>query len=104
MAKEEKYAEHHKRAKVEDDAAQRAVNAKEYLVTDQGIDASRISVVTSTTDGQTVENFLVPAGADDSTVVSGTTPVDESTVKPEVRKPLGEKPHHHRKPAAAPAP
>ncbi|MFZ0305421.1 MAG: hypothetical protein WAL75_22215 [Terracidiphilus sp.] len=104
MAKEEKYAEHHKRAKVEDDAAQRAVNTKEYLVTDQGIDASRISVVTNTTDAQTVENFLVPAGADDSTVVSGTTPVDESTVKPEVRKPLGEKPHHHRKPAAAPAP
>ncbi len=95
-AKEEKFAEHHKRAKVEEFAAQRAVNTKEYLVTDQGIDASRIDVVTSTTDGQTVENYLVPAGADFSAAVSGTTPVDESTVKPEVRKPLGERPHHKK--------
>jgi hypothetical protein len=99
--KEQKYAEHHKRAKVEDFAAQRAVNAKDYLVTDQGIDASRISVATLPTDGQTVQNYLVPAGADFSTDVSGTTPVDETTVKPEARKPLGERPHHHK--AAAPA-
>jgi hypothetical protein len=96
-AKEEKYAAHHKHAKVEEFAAQRAVNTKEYLVTDQGIDASRITVVTSATDGQTVENYLVPAGADFSADVSGTTPVDESTVKPQVRKPLGERPHHKKK-------
>ena len=100
MAKEEKFAQRHKHAKVEDFAAQRAVNTKEYLVTDQGIDASRVSVVTNATDAQTVENYLVPAGANFSTDVSGTTPVDESTVKPEVRKPLGEKPHHHSKKAA----
>ena len=50
--------------KVENFAAQRAVNAKEYLVTDQGIDASRISVATGTTDGQTAQDYLVPAGAD----------------------------------------
>jgi hypothetical protein len=97
-AKEEKFAERHKRAKVMDFAAERAVNAKEYLVTDQGIDASRVTVMTTTTDGQTVQNYLVPAGADFSADVSGTTPVDESMVKPEVRKPLGEKhPHHHKK-------
>jgi ribosomal protein S11 len=99
-AREEKFAEHHKRAKVTDFAAQRAVNAKEYLVTDQGIDASRISVATTSTDGQTVQNYLVPAGASFSSDISGTSPVDESTVKPEVRKPLGER-HHHRKAAAA---
>jgi hypothetical protein len=99
-AKEEKFAEHHKRAKVEHFAEQRAVNAKEYLVTDQGIDASRISVMTTTTDGQTVQNYLVPAGADFSADVQGTTPVDESTVKAEVRKPLAER-HHHHKAAAA---
>jgi hypothetical protein len=97
--KEEKYAEHHKRAKVQHFAEQRAVNAKEYLVTDQGIDASRVSVMTTTTDGQTVQNYLVPAGADFSSDVSGTTPVDESAVKPEVRKPLGERHHHHKKAA-----
>ena len=97
--KEQKFAEHHKRAKVEDYAAQRAVNAKEYLVTDQGIDASRISVATVPTDGQSAQNYLVPAGADFSTDVSGTTPVDESMVKAEARKPLGERHHHHKKAA-----
>ena len=75
-------------------AAQRAVNAKDYLVTEQGIDASRISVATGTTDGQTVENYLVPAGANFSADVTGTTPVDETAVKPEVRKPLAER-HPH---------
>jgi hypothetical protein len=99
--KEQKFAEHHKRAKVEEFAAQRAVNAKEYLVTDQGIDASRISVATLPADGQSVQNYLVPAGADFNSDVSGTTPVDESTVKPEVRKPLGERHHHHHKAAAS---
>jgi hypothetical protein len=99
-AREEKYAEHHKHAHVEDYAAQRAVNAKEYLVTDQGIDASRISAATTTTDGQTVQNYLVPAGADFNTDIPGTTPVDETTVKPEVRKPLGERHHHHQAAAA----
>jgi len=100
-AKQEKLAKHRKHAVVEEFAAQRAVNAKEYLVTDQGIDASRITVVTSTTDAQTVENYLVPAGADFTTQMSNYTPVDESTVKPEVRKPLGEKPHHNHKKKAA---
>jgi hypothetical protein len=89
--KDEKLAAHRKHITVEQYAAQRAVNTKDYLVTDQGIDASRISVVTSTTDAQTVENYLVPAEADFSTAVSGTTPVDESTVKPETRKPLPER-------------
>ncbi|MGA7340935.1 MAG: hypothetical protein WBE72_15710 [Terracidiphilus sp.] len=101
-AKEQKFAEHHKHAKVEDDAAQRAVNAKDYLVTEQGIDASRISVMTVGTDGQAVQNYLVPAGADFSTDVTGTSPVDETTVKPQARKALGERPHHHAK-SAAPA-
>jgi hypothetical protein len=99
-AREEKYAEHHKHAKVTEFAAQRAVNAKEYLVTDQGIDASRISVATVPADGQMEQNYLVPAGADFSADVSGTTPVDETTIKPEVRKPLAER-HHHAKAAAA---
>ena len=99
-AKEEKQAAHHKHMMVEDYAPQRAVNTKEYLVTDQGIDGSRITVVTSATDGQTVENYLVPAGADFTAEVSGTTPVDETTVKPEERKPLGVKPiAHHKKKA-----
>jgi hypothetical protein len=90
-AKEQKYAAHHKHATVDQFAAQRAVNAKDYLVTEQGIDASRISVATGTTEGQTEENYLVPAGATFSTDVTGTTPVDETAVKPQVRKPLPER-------------
>ncbi|SPE17396.1 PKD domain containing protein [Candidatus Sulfotelmatomonas gaucii] len=87
-AKQEQYATRHKRAMVEYFAAQRAVNAKNYLVTDQGVDASRITVVTNPMSGQTVQNYLVPAGADFGSDVTGTTPVDETTVKPEERKPL----------------
>jgi hypothetical protein len=99
-AKQEKQAAHRKHMTVEQYAAQRAVNTKEYLVTDQGIDASRITVVTSDAEGQMVQNYLVPTGADFSTDVSGTTPVDESTVKPEERKPLAAAPAHHKKKAA----
>lgn len=87
-AKQQKYAAKHKRAKVMMYGAQRAVNAKNYLVTEKGIDASRISVATGTTDAQSAENYLVPAGATFTSDVQGTTPVEESTVKPEVRKPL----------------
>jgi ribosomal protein S11 len=98
-AKEQKRAEHNKHAKVENFAAQRAVNAKDYLVTEAGIDASRVTVATGTADEQSAQNYLVPSGATFSDDVQGTTPVDESTVKPQARKPLAE--HHHHK--AAPA-
>ncbi len=67
---------------------ERAVNTKDYLVTEKGIDASRISVATGTTDAQKVENYLVPSGASFAADVPGTTPVDETVVKPVVRKPL----------------
>lgn len=99
--KQEKYAAKHKRAKVQHFASQRAVNAKDYLVTEKGIDASRISSATGTTDGQTVEDYLVPAGATFTSDVSGTTPVDESTVKPVARKPLPQRHHAAHKRAAA---
>jgi len=94
VAKQQAYAAKHKHAKVDLVASQRAVNAKDYLVTEQGIDASRISVATGTTDGQTVENYLVPAGATFANDVTGTTPVDETAVKAQERKPLAEK--HHK--------
>ena len=99
-AKQQKVALKHKRAKVELFDAQRAVNAKDYLVTEKGIDATRVSVATGTTDGQTVEDYLVPSGATFANDVQGTTPVDESTVKAEVRKPLAER-HPAKKHAAA---
>jgi hypothetical protein len=93
--KEAKYAARHKHAKVKDAAAQRAVNAKAYLVEEKGIDASRITLATGTEDGQKIENYLVPAGANFGSDVQGTTPVDESTLKAEARKPLSGHHHHH---------
>ncbi len=65
-------------------AAERAVNEKAYLTTEKGIDGSRISVYTGTTDAKSDTNTLIPAGATfDST---GTTPVDENIFKAIGRK------------------
>ncbi|MGD0941227.1 MAG: hypothetical protein ABR905_16100 [Terracidiphilus sp.] len=101
MAKEQAAALKNKHVKVEDFAAQRAVNTKEYLVTEKGIDSSRVIVASSSTDDQSVEDYLVPAGANFSTDVAGTKPVDESQVKAEIRKPLPTKQSAPRKKAAA---
>jgi hypothetical protein len=86
-------------------AAQRAVNTKAYLVTEKGIDASRVSVRTGTQSIDEVENYLIPAGATFDSDVPGTTAVDESVVKAQTRVPLATKAApHHKKAAAAPAP
>jgi ribosomal protein S11 len=91
--KQRAYQQKHPRAKVTDYAAQRAVNAKDYLVKEKGIDPSRVSAATGTEDSQAAQDYLVPAGANFNQDIQGTTPVDESTVQPEVRKPL---PQRHR--------
>jgi opacity protein-like surface antigen len=44
-------------------AAERAANTKAYLVSEKGIDSSRISVYMGTQDGKTVTTTLIPAGA-----------------------------------------
>jgi hypothetical protein len=77
-----------KAAMVADMAGQRAVNTKDYLVTEKGIDASRISVRTGSADEQKVEDYLVPSGASFEVDVTGTVPVDTMKVKPQVRSPL----------------
>jgi len=74
---------------VADLAGERAVNTKDYLVTEKGIDASRISAYTGSEDGKTVTTTLVPAGATLST--TGLTPVDESAVKAVPRTPPAKK-------------
>ena len=101
-AKEEARAAKHPRwhVKVVHYGSQRAVNAKEYLVQEQGIDASRISVATSPMAGQEVQNYLVPSGANFNADVPGTTPVNENEVKPIPRKPLPMR-HRARKAAAS---
>jgi hypothetical protein len=83
-----------KHAKVKEMAAERAVNTKDYLVTEKGIDASRISVRTGGTESMTAENYLVLSGADFTADITGTTAVNEFTVKPQPRKPLATKPAH----------
>jgi hypothetical protein len=70
-------------------AADRAVNTKDYLVTEKGIDPSRISVYTGTADAKSVTTTLVPAGATLDT--TGDTPVDETAVKAVPRTPLAKK-------------
>jgi outer membrane protein OmpA-like peptidoglycan-associated protein len=71
-------------------ATDRAMNTKDYLVKEKGIDASRISVYTGTQDAKTVTTTLIPAGATlDST---GITPVDESAYAEK-----NEKRSHHKK-------
>jgi hypothetical protein len=67
------------------DAAARAVNTKDYLVTEKGIDASRISVYTGADDAQTVTTTLIPAGATNPAASDAT--VDEMAVKAVPRTP-----------------
>jgi outer membrane protein OmpA-like peptidoglycan-associated protein len=55
-------------------ATERAVNTKAYLVSEKGIDASRIAVYTGSQDGKTVSTTLIPAGATFDT--TGIIPVD----------------------------
>lgn len=75
-------------------AAERAVNTKDYLVKEKGIDASRVSVYTGTQDGKTVTTTLIPAGATmDST---GVTAVDESAVKVQPRHAVAHHRHHSK--------
>jgi hypothetical protein len=74
-------------------AEERAVNEKEYLVTDKGIDASRISVYTSTAGTDTAATTIIPAGA--TLDMTGLTPVDESMVKAVPRTAPPAKHHHH---------
>jgi hypothetical protein len=70
-------------------AQQRAVNAKDYLVKDKGLDPSRIRVFSANPPAPTspanqptkeVRTFIVPLGANFPT--QDDTPVDESKVKP----------------------
>jgi hypothetical protein len=66
-------------------AASRAVNTKDYLVSEKGIDPSRIMVYTGTDDGKTVTTTLIPSGA--ANPAASDTAVDESAVKAVPRTP-----------------
>ena len=87
-----------KGAMASDLAAQRAVNTKDYLVTEKGIDASRITVYTAPSDGAKVEDFLVPSGA--TFTMDGSTKVGDD-VKAQPRKAMAAKKHSMKKKADA---
>jgi len=83
-------------------AAQRAVNAKAYLVQQQGIDPGRIGVRTGTGQQKVADIIWVPQGADENACadLQNTMPVDESMVKPSENaypKPRMAAPMHHHK-------
>jgi hypothetical protein len=81
---------------------ERAVNEKEYLVQEKGIDASRISVYTGTAGTNTAATTIIPEGA--TLDQTGLTPVDESTVHAQPRNAPVRRHHHHHHAAAAAAP
>jgi hypothetical protein len=84
-------------------AAQRAVNTKDYLVKEKGIDASRVQVRTGSEPGKQEQNYLVPSGANFDNDVQGTTQVNEESVRPQARTGRGaHHARHHKKAAAAP--
>ncbi|MGA2687309.1 MAG: OmpA family protein [Candidatus Korobacteraceae bacterium] len=90
-------------------AAQRAVNAKAYLVQQQGIDPSRVEVRQGTGQQKVADIIWVPQGSDENACadLQNTTPVDESVVKPSENaypKPRAAAPMHHHKKAAGTAP
>ncbi|HEY1730812.1 MAG TPA: OmpA family protein [Terriglobales bacterium] len=91
-------------------AAQRAVNAKAYLVQQQGIDPSRVEVRQGVGQQKVADIVWVPQGADENACadLQNTTPVDESMVKPSQNaypkpKKAAAPMHHHKKAAAEPA-
>jgi hypothetical protein len=78
-------------------AAQRAVNAKDYVSKEKGIDAARIEPRTGSESDQRVDLWIVPAGA--TFPAADTTVVDESMVKAVPRVAMKEKAHKHKKAA-----
>jgi hypothetical protein len=92
-AKQQERTAKHKHTKVQYFGEQRAVNAKDYLVREKGIDPSRIAIATGTGDDQNVQDYFVPAGASLSADVQGISWINESAFTPEERKPL---PLRHR--------
>jgi hypothetical protein len=59
-------------------AARRVSNTKEYLVKEKGLDPSRIQLRKGHSSSETVNNYLVPAGADFDRDVPSTSVLDET--------------------------
>jgi hypothetical protein len=83
-------------------ADERAVNTKDYLEKEKGVDPARVELRSGSGSGQKAELWIVPPGATIAT--EGNTAVDENKVKAVPRLPLKPKspkkaqkvPHKHR--------
>jgi outer membrane protein OmpA-like peptidoglycan-associated protein len=82
-------------------AAQRAINTKDYLTREKGLDPSRISVMTGGEDEDKSDIYIVPPGATFNE--PNTQPVDESKMKAQPRTPGRARGAARAKPAAKPA-
>jgi hypothetical protein len=76
-------------------AAQRAVDTKDYVTREKGIDPTRVEARTGSGDGQKTELWIVPAGA--TFPATDTAVVDESNVKAVPRGVLPTRKAAHRK-------
>jgi hypothetical protein len=74
----ERVSKRHRKALPPQVAAQRAMNARAYLVEEKGIDSSRVEVRTGIEDAQKVILWIVPAGA--TFDMSNTVSINESLV------------------------
>jgi hypothetical protein len=63
-------------------AAHRAINTKEYLVGEKGINASRVTALTGDSHSKIVLIYIVPPGVDFYEQVQGTKAVNEQLIKP----------------------
>ena len=78
-------------------AAERAVNEKDYLVKEKGVDASRITVYTGAAGNKASATTIIPDGANFDT--TGLTPVDEAKYHAQPRNAPARR--HHRRHHAA---
>ncbi|WP_348269144.1 hypothetical protein P8936_08460 [Edaphobacter paludis] len=62
-------------------AVERAINTRAYLVDEKGVDSARIEVRTGNSGTPTVQNYLVPSGANFANDVSDTSAADTSLVE-----------------------
>jgi hypothetical protein len=60
-------------------AAERALNIRQYLTQEKGVETGRIFVRTGDTSGKTANTILVPAGA--TFTEAGTHSIDEASIK-----------------------
>jgi len=63
-------------------AAQRAVNVRDYLVSEKGLEESSVQVRSGASQERTARTFLVPREAEFDLDVPGAKPVDQRLVKP----------------------